>query len=45
MPKEWDENREKLTQYHETRRVYYEKRAPEFLARARILKRDGDPEK
>jgi len=44
MPEDWSKNKEKLTEYHDVRRAYYEKRAPEFLARARILMRDGDPD-
>ena len=42
---EWDKNAEALREYHEIRRAYYEESAQRFLARARILKRDGDPEK
>lgn len=45
MPKDWDKNRESLQEYHTIREEYYKKRAQRFLARARILTRDGDPEK
>ena len=44
MPKEWNLNRQLLEEYHKIRSQYYKDRAPKFLLRAEILKRDGDPD-